>query len=479
MDVATWSELAEPIPFPTAVSPPHFYYGHGRSLPALHATLNARGNLVVTNRQFAGDIAAIDIVSRTAQTVPLAPDFKYVGGVAFNNAWLNHGLLAVHANTIVAVYELIEMSPSDRAYDAERPYIAREIARLPIRAPYTMIYPGDRAFTRAPGGPSLSVAWSASGQYLIAASSEENGDGDFAVIEVLDGGRRLELRRMLIASTVRNNLPGDIWTANGLLTPPPSPTPTPTASPTPTLTATPTPSPLATATPIALPDCHALLHRHPDAPPRPHLPPPRSHRILHPAERHVDIALAIDASSSMTEPTAAGRTKLAAAIDAARTFLGTLRLAQGDQAAIVTFNSDAWLLQPLTDDRAALDAALASITTASLTRLDRAVAVAAEALADPARRRAENAAAMIVLTDGRANPVPADVAVAEAARAKAAGVTVFTVGVGYDLDVDALRAIASRPADAFVAPDAEALAGIYSSIAVRLPCPAGAFWGRR
>ncbi|MBK6768330.1 MAG: VWA domain-containing protein [Ardenticatenales bacterium] len=181
----------------------------------------------------------------------------------------------------------------------------------------------------------------------------------------------------------------------------------------------------------------------------------------------------------MTEPTAAGRTKLAAAVDAARTFLGTLRLAEGDQAAIVTFNSDAWLLQPLTDDRAALDAALASITTASLTRLDRAVAVAAEALADPARRRAENAAAMIVLTDGRANPVPADVAVAEAARAKAAGVTVFTVGVGYDLDVDALRAIASRPADAFVAPDAEALAGIYSSIAVRLPCPAGAFWGRR
>ena len=86
---------------------------------------------------------------------------------------------------------------------------------------------------------------------------------------------------------------------------------------------------------------------------------------------------------------------------------------------------------------------------------------------------------MIVLTDGRANPVPADVAVAEAARAKAAGVTVFTVGVGYDLDVDALRAIASRPEDAFLAPDAEALAGIYSAIAVRLPCPAGVFWGRR
>jgi hypothetical protein len=28
-------------------------------------------------------------------------------------------------------------------------------------------------------------------------------------------------------------------------------------------------------------------------------------------------------------------------------------------------------------------------------------------------------------------------------------------------------------------PDAEALAGIYRGIAVAIPCPADAFWGRR
>ncbi len=388
MDVSTWSVLAEPIPFPTAVSPPHYYFGQGRSLPALHATMNTHRGLVVTNRQFAGNIAAIDVVSRTSQSVALAPDLKYVGGVSFNNAWLNRNLLAVHANTLVAVYELVAMSNLDAAYDASRPYVAREIARLPIRAPYNSDYPGNRAFTNAPSGPSLSIAWSASGQYLIAAASEENGDGDFAVIEVLDDGRHLELRRMLVASTVRENLPGDIWTANGLLTPPPSPTPTATASPTPTLTATPTPSPLATATPSPFPTATPSSTATPTPLPAPIYLPLALTESCTPSQRHVDIALAIDASSSMTEPTAAGRTKLAAAVDAARTFLGTLRLAQGDQAAIVTFNSDAWLLQPLTDDRAALDAALASITTASLTRLDRAVAVAAEALADPARRRA-------------------------------------------------------------------------------------------
>ncbi len=67
----------------------------------------------------------------------------------------------------------------------------------------------------------------------------------------------------------------------------------------------------------------------------------------------------------------------------------------------------------------------------------------------------------------------------EARRAKNAGVVVFTIGRGQDLDVAALAAIATRPAWFFAAPDAEALAGIYRAIAVTIPCPAGAWWGRR
>ena len=481
-DASNWIEIDPPIPFPTAVAPDNHYYGRGRPLPALHATMNGNERLVVTNRLNAGNIAIIDLESRTAQTATLAPDIPFTGGVAFNNGWVNRNLLAVHADSFIAVYELSAVPAGDPLFEPARPYVAREVARLSIGRPFDAEWWRSRALTEAPMGPSYSIAWSTSGQYIIAASSEEVGGGDFAVIEVLDNGHRLEQRRMLAASTTSNSFPGDIWTANGRIgpsaTPTSSPTPTRTSSLTPTATDTPTPTPVpATLTPTTVPSSTATAT--PTPLPAPIYLPLALTESCTPSQRHVDIALAIDASSSMTEPTAAGRTKLAAAVDAARTFLGTLRLAEGDQAAIVTFNSDAWLLQPLTDDRAALDAALGSITTASLTRLDRAVAVAAEALADPARRRAENAAAMIVLTDGRANPVPADVAVAEAARAKAAGVTVFTVGVGYDLDVDALRAIASRPEDAFLAPDAEALAGIYSAIAVRLPCPAGAFWGRR
>ncbi len=51
--------------------------------------------------------------------------------------------------------------------------------------------------------------------------------------------------------------------------------------------------------------------------------------------------------------------------------------------------------------------------------------------------------------------------------------------LGDTLDVDALRAIASRPEWFFTTPDAEALADIYRTIAGTIPCPAVPFWGGR
>jgi len=58
-------------------------------------------------------------------------------------------------------------------------------------------------------------------------------------------------------------------------------------------------------------------------------------------------------------------------------------------------------------------------------------------------------------------------------------VTLFTIGLGSDVEIDALSAMASRPEWYYPAPDAEALADIYDQIAVALPCPAGAFWSGR
>ena len=86
---------------------------------------------------------------------------------------------------------------------------------------------------------------------------------------------------------------------------------------------------------------------------------------------------------------------------------------------------------------------------------------------------------MVVLTDGKANPVGPEVAVAEAALAKGAGVSVFTVGVGDDLDLAALAAIASQPSYFYRTPDAEGLSAIYAEIAASIPCPDTAFWSGR
>src|SRR3990172_118348 len=165
----------------------------------------------------------------------------------------------------------------------------------------------------------------------------------------------------------------------------PTPPATPTATPPPTRTAsatairvtaaTPTPTPVPSATPtrVPLPVYLPVLLREDCKPP--------AHRL--------DVALVIDASTSMLKPTSAGRSKLDAARDAAGIFLGQLHLDAGDQAAIVAFNSDAVLLHPLTADRTTLDAALARIQPAVQTCLVCGVYAGANELASP-RGRAAN-----------------------------------------------------------------------------------------
>lgn len=183
----------------------------------------------------------------------------------------------------------------------------------------------------------------------------------------------------------------------------------------------------------------------------------------------------------MLDRDAEGTVKLTAAVAAARAFLDLLALdpaaPSADQAALVTFNAGAALLQPLTSDRAALDAAFARIATAPQTCLACAVETAAAELASP-RRIAGHTPAVVLLTDGRANPRPAAEAVAAAETAKAGGIIFFTVGLGDDVDAEALEAIAAPGGRFFRTADSRGLADICAEVAVAIPCPAGAFWGR-
>lgn len=244
-----------------------------------------------------------------------------------------------------------------------------------------------------------------------------------------------------------------------------APTSTPTATPSPTATPTPTPTPVPR--PIFLP---LGLHEPP----------------CEPARRKADVALVIDASTSMLERTEAGRAKLDVALDAVRDFLGALDLeasgpaggARGDRAAIVAFNRDAALLAALSADRAALEAALGGVTVAQQTCIACGMEAAVAALAG-ARREATVSRVVVLLTDGRSNPRPVAEAEAVAEAAKADGVVVFTIGLGADVDDEALARMASRPSFAYRAPTADDLAAIYRAVAGAIPCPAAQWWGGR
>jgi Ca-activated chloride channel homolog len=195
--------------------------------------------------------------------------------------------------------------------------------------------------------------------------------------------------------------------------------------------------------------------------------------------QHTDVALVIDASTSMRDQvTSSGRRKLDAAREAVALFVGQLDLAGGDQAAIVQFNADAVILAPLSTDRAVLNRGLVSIHVAQQTRIQTGVRLAREELASDRHRRVNNRA-MVVLTDGANNPEPVSEAEREATLARGDGIRVFTVGLGKEVEGAALARMATSAADYFYAPDGEDLAAIYRRIAYAIPCPPEQFWGKR
>jgi DNA-binding beta-propeller fold protein YncE/Mg-chelatase subunit ChlD len=234
----------------------------------------------------------------------------------------------------------------------------------------------------------------------------------------------------------------------------PTPTATATATSTPTLTPTRTPTP--TITPIPEPIFLPLLLK----------------TVCGDDTRNADVALVIDTSGSMGDPTSAGGpTKLEAAREAARSFLGQL-VAGRDQAAIVQFNSEASVVVPLTDDPALAIAGLANLSQASGTNIGAALALGTQVLTGPERRR-DNNAVLILLTDGDPTVGTAEELAAASAASKAAGLLVFTIGLGEGLDQDLLRGLATQPAWFFSAPDTSQLAAIYAQIAFALPCKPG------
>src|SRR5262249_41331887 len=81
------------------------------------------------------------------------------------------------------------------------------------------------------------------------------------------------------------------------------------------------------------------------------LPPPSCDRP------GVDVVLVLDMSRSMERPTLSGQTKYAAAVDASLAFVDQLTVGR-DQAAVVWFNSQAVIEQPLSGTKDSVTAAI-------------------------------------------------------------------------------------------------------------------------
>jgi uncharacterized protein YegL len=174
-----------------------------------------------------------------------------------------------------------------------------------------------------------------------------------------------------------------------------------------------------------------------------------------------DVVLAIDTSTSMDGA------KLGLAKAAAIEFVGHLRLPR-DQAAVEAFADEARLAAPLTGDAATLRSAIERLSTSPGTRIDRAINTAAVELLYGPTRNPSNRRVAIILSDGGHSLDDAGV-LAAAREATTLGIELFAVGLGADVDIDLLRAVAGRERT-FHAEDPGALSLIYRELATGLPC---------
>lgn len=220
---------------------------------------------------------------------------------------------------------------------------------------------------------------------------------------------------------------------------------------------TPTPTPSPTATPTRQP--------------RPVYLPLLLRERCEVTERRTDVVLVLDTSRSMDGP------KLEASRAAAAAFIDQLRLPR-DQVALVSFNSQASLISPLTADATALRRALAAIVTQPGTRIDLGLELAVQELRSP-RQRPGATRALVLLTDGVQEDRERVLALGTQICDR--GIALYTIGLGSPGDVDfaTLGRLACRPDMSYQAATPELLAGIYLAIAGDLPCDRSVFWGGR
>lgn len=205
-DVETLREIASPVLLGGLPITPR-----GVNIGRVHASLSPDGRFLVTNvwkDYVIGDgygaafVNIVDLTSRTSRQVSIGDKQPYtIGGVAFNHAPMQRGLLALHAYDQVLVLKL-DMAGS-----------LTEVGRTKIDPLYMPVNHDPQS------GPWMSLTWSADGMHVIAAGNQRLKDSpsDFIVISVDNDGRRLRVVEGINAcEDPRENLstPQDVITTN-------------------------------------------------------------------------------------------------------------------------------------------------------------------------------------------------------------------------------------------------------------------------
>lgn len=467
IDTATMSQVGVEIPIMPILDDPNYFFGP--RIDYSHASLAPNDRYLITNRGPTSDVNVVDLSARSSYTASLGKGVDFVGGVSFNRGWVNHGVFAIHAVNNLITYEFDEQSGfNELARVAIDPPPTRSHRRLGQREAWDLM------------GPKFSIAWTGSGQYLVAAT--DSGASEFVVVRVDDSGRSLQVHQLLTACSASLNMPLGIHTLNGLITPPatatfvPTATETPSATPTATLTRTSTPTPVPTRT--ASPSATTTSSPTPTMQPAPLYIPLALSETCKREFRRVDLVLVLDTSSSMLDPTTTGRSKLDAAREAALSLVDSLDLSSGDRGGLVTFSETVTHRLAPTVRRDLLEATLMGLEASPGTCIPCGVEEGIQQLdalgVDPARTRT-----LVLLTDGLSTVRPIAEAITTARSAASRGIEIFTVGLGEDVEIEGLRQIASQPSHFYRTLDAESLADIFATIVTEIPCPASSFWGWR
>jgi Mg-chelatase subunit ChlD len=193
-----------------------------------------------------------------------------------------------------------------------------------------------------------------------------------------------------------------------------------------------------------------------------------------------DVIVGIDLSGSMNNDGGAPPEPVTSALRAAQDFVA--RFNKNDQAAVVTFATQASMVATLSGDHIKTAALIKNLSIDSseelgYTNTPAALRVAAEELAS--ERHSGNARRVLVLlTDGLPTAKGEEKNIIEEAKKAAAeltasGVEVYAIGLGKNVNHDFISALATSNKNAFIAPTGSELSSIYAEITSSL-CESGA-----